>query len=91
MNAQKTMIVVLVIAVAMLSMEVPSVDAQCCVPDGAGGCVSSPLACCTICVPLGPDCICVDDANKTPNARNAVEAAVAAAAAANDGTATGSK
>uniref|UniRef100_A0A914IE66 Uncharacterized protein n=1 Tax=Globodera rostochiensis TaxID=31243 RepID=A0A914IE66_GLORO len=86
MNAQKTIIVALVIAVAMLSMEVPSVDAQCCVSDGNGGCVS-PQGCCVTCLPLGSDCFCADGANKTPNARNAVEAAAATA----DGTAAGSK
>ncbi|KAI3410458.1 hypothetical protein GPALN_004561 [Globodera pallida] len=86
MNAQKTIIVAaLVIAVAMLSMEVPSVDAQCCVPNGAGVCESR--GCCDNCLPLGSGCTCINGANKTPNARNAVEAAAAAA----DGTAAGSK
>uniref|UniRef100_A0A914HMK6 Uncharacterized protein n=1 Tax=Globodera rostochiensis TaxID=31243 RepID=A0A914HMK6_GLORO len=69
MNAQKTIVVAFVIAIAMLSMDVPLVDAQCCYVDGSN-CLSS--GCCTTCV-FGPECTCID--LKPPSAGNAVEEA----------------
>uniref|UniRef100_A0A914HLB6 Uncharacterized protein n=1 Tax=Globodera rostochiensis TaxID=31243 RepID=A0A914HLB6_GLORO len=77
MNAQKTIVVAFVIAIAMLSMDVPLVDAQCCFVDGEN-CSSS--GCCTVCLWVGPECTCVD--RKLPSAGNAVEEAA-------DGTDTG--
>uniref|UniRef100_A0A183C8W5 CC domain-containing protein n=1 Tax=Globodera pallida TaxID=36090 RepID=A0A183C8W5_GLOPA len=64
MNAQKAMIVALVIAVAMLSMEVPLVDAQSCYSNGKF-CVSD--TCAGYCTGFGSQCTCITG--------NAVEAA----------------
>uniref|UniRef100_A0A914HJX3 Uncharacterized protein n=1 Tax=Globodera rostochiensis TaxID=31243 RepID=A0A914HJX3_GLORO len=78
MNAQKTMIVALVIAVAMLSMEVPLVDAQACIDEEGLACV--PNGCPGTCMRDGSQCSCM----RLPIDGNPVKAA------ANDGTA-GSK
>uniref|UniRef100_A0A914HJ81 Uncharacterized protein n=1 Tax=Globodera rostochiensis TaxID=31243 RepID=A0A914HJ81_GLORO len=80
MNAQKIMIVALVIAVAMLSMEVPLVDAHGCIDEEGLACVSN--GCPGTCMRDGSQCSCMGP--RLPIDGNPVKAA------ANDGTA-GSK